>query len=148
VAPLNAAVALEQMQDVAVVIGEDLHLDMTGTDDSLLQVHGRVAERCVGLTAGRLDRLAQTGELADSPHPSAAATGNRLDEQWKSHLLRGSEQFRHRRRRRRRLEHGQPCVPGSRDCPRLVARQLQDTCAGADKRDAGRSACVGEIGVF
>ena len=45
VAPLDGAVALEQMDDVPLAVGQDLHLDVPRADDRLLQVDGRRRRR-------------------------------------------------------------------------------------------------------
>ena len=44
VAALGRAVALEEVDDVAVGVGEDLHLDVAAGLDVLLDQHGVVAE--------------------------------------------------------------------------------------------------------
>ena len=41
---LHGAVALAEADDIAVFIGQDLHLDMPGGVDVLLQIHRAVAE--------------------------------------------------------------------------------------------------------
>ena len=53
VAPLDRAVALEQMHRVAVAVRENLHLHVPGTQKVLLDVDGVVAERRARLGLGR-----------------------------------------------------------------------------------------------
>ncbi|GAA3155614.1 hypothetical protein GCM10017687_86980 [Streptomyces echinatus] len=74
VAALNRAVTFEEVDDVALAVGEDLHLDVAGLDDGLLQEDGRVAERGRGLAGGGLDGLAQLGRVL---HPAHAAPRRR-----------------------------------------------------------------------
>ena len=64
VAALHAAVALEQMDHVAVRVGQDLHLDVAGIDHRLLEEHRRIPERRLRFAAGRFDRLRQSGRVA------------------------------------------------------------------------------------
>ena len=49
-AALHRAVAVVQMDDVAVCVAEDLRLDVLGTRDGFLQEHGRIAEGAFRLT--------------------------------------------------------------------------------------------------
>ena len=54
VAALQRAVALVEMDGVAVAVGEHLHLDVARRGDVFLDQHARVAERAVRLRAARL----------------------------------------------------------------------------------------------
>ena len=56
-AALDRALALEQVDDVAVVVGEDLDLDVARPLDQPLDVQRAVAERGRRLAPRRLDRL-------------------------------------------------------------------------------------------
>ena len=56
VTPLDRAVALAEVDDVAVVVGEDLHLDVPRIVEVALDVHGRVREVRLALPASRLER--------------------------------------------------------------------------------------------
>ncbi len=49
VPPLHAAIALPQMHDVAVMIGQHLHLDVPRMLDVLFEINVAVAERGLGL---------------------------------------------------------------------------------------------------
>jgi hypothetical protein len=89
VAALYATVALVEMDYVAVGIGQNLHLDVTGVDHRLLQENSRVAEGRPRLAASGFDRLGQCGRVGDLPQPAAAATGNSLDENREFHCLSG-----------------------------------------------------------
>ena len=53
-AALHRAIALVEMQDVAVVVAQDLHLDVAGAADVALQEDGAVAESGAGLRGGLL----------------------------------------------------------------------------------------------
>ena len=52
-APLHRALALEEVHDVAVRVGEDLNLDVTRPLDQPLDVERAVAERRASLRAAR-----------------------------------------------------------------------------------------------
>ena len=56
VAPLQRAVALEQVHDVAVGVAEHLHLDVPGPDDHLLEQHAGIPERRFRLALRALQR--------------------------------------------------------------------------------------------
>ena len=81
VAALHAAVPLVEVDHVAGVVGQDLHLDVARIDHRLLEEHRRVAERRFGLTAGGLDRLGQCGasstrRIPRPPPPATALTNS------------------------------------------------------------------------
>ena len=96
VAALHRAVPLEQVDDVAGAVGEDLHLDVPRLDHGLLDEHRRVAERALGLAHAGLDRLAQVAGLVDPAHAAAAAAGDRLDEQRERHVPARTRRARRR----------------------------------------------------
>ena len=87
VASLHGAVALEEVDDVALAVGEDLHLDVPRADHGLLEEHGRVAERRLGLAHAGLERVAQVLASLDPPHTAPAAAGDGLGEDREADLL-------------------------------------------------------------
>jgi hypothetical protein len=111
VTPLRRALALEQVHDVAVVVGEHLDLDVARPLDEPLHVQRAVAERRRGLAPCRLQGVAQARRVADHLHADPATTGGRLD------------------------EHGEADRPGRRGerVVRLIVRRLT-----GDDRHAGR----------
>ena len=54
-APLDRAVALAEMNDIAVGVGEDLHLDVARILEVALDVDGRVGEVRLALAPGALE---------------------------------------------------------------------------------------------
>ena len=80
VAALRRAVALEQMHGIAVIVAENLHLDMARLLDIFLDQHAVVAEGALGLALGRRQRLAEMVGVVDLAHALAAAAGARLDQ--------------------------------------------------------------------
>ena len=79
-AALQRAVALVEMDRVAVRVGEHLHLDMARRRDIFLDQHAVVAERILGLALGCFQHGFEIGMLVDAPHPLAAAAGDGLDQ--------------------------------------------------------------------
>lgn len=145
---LHRAVALEEVDDIAVPVGEDLHLDVAGVDDGLLQEDRGVAERGSGLAGRRLDGVTQRVGVLDTAHTASSAAGDRLDEHGKADVLGGTNQLvhvggglrgtQHRYARRARRSHRAGLVPG----------QFQDVRARPDERDARLLARPRELGVL
>jgi hypothetical protein len=81
VAALQRALSLAQVDRVAVVVGEDLHLDVSRVRLQPFDEDAAVAERGLGLTPGARDRVGQVADIVDHAHPAAAAARRRLDEQ-------------------------------------------------------------------
>ncbi len=79
VAPLQRAVALEEMHDVAVAVAEHLHLDVARLHHDLFDQHASIAERALGLALRRRQQLRQIGLRLDEAHAAPAAAGHRLD---------------------------------------------------------------------
>ena len=73
VAPLHRAVALEQMDHVALVIAEHLHLDVARRREIALEQHALVAERRQRLAARPFERRAEVIRARDHAHALAAA---------------------------------------------------------------------------
>src|SRR5882757_7331558 len=57
--PLNRAVALEQMHDIAMRVGEDLHLDVTRSGQETFEKDGAVTERRGSLALRGRHRIGQ-----------------------------------------------------------------------------------------
>ncbi len=74
VASLNRALALEQVDDVAVLIAEDLELDMSRLLDQPFNVERAVAEGRHGFASCLRDCLDEIPIAARRLHPDAAAT--------------------------------------------------------------------------
>ena len=82
--PLNRAFALEQMDDVAVMIGEDLEFDMTRPLDQSLDVERAVTEGRDRFASGLRDRRDEDVLVARRLHPDAAAALGRLEQHGKA----------------------------------------------------------------
>ena len=81
VAALDRAVALVQMVNVALFIAEDLHFDMAGAQDHLLQIALAIAESGFGLAAPFAHFLLQFLFGHDRSHPAPAATPRSFEHQ-------------------------------------------------------------------
>jgi len=88
VTPLDAALALAEVNGVAVHVGQNLELDMARAVQQLLQIHGAVAESGLGLAVRGGQRRVQLRLLADDAHPLAAAARRRLDHQREANAVR------------------------------------------------------------
>ena len=76
---LHAAIALEDADDVAVGISEDLHLNVARLDQVLFQQHGIVAERGCSLALAAGQRSSKLLRRIDTAHALAAAARIGLD---------------------------------------------------------------------
>ena len=95
-AALQTAVALVEVDHVAEVVSQNLDLDVAWFEHRLLEIDGGVPECGLSLPAGGFDRFGQRCDIADAAHPTAAAAGNRLDEQRKPHVGGRQHQLVHR----------------------------------------------------
>lgn len=102
VTPLDGAVTLEQVNDVAFAIGKDLDLDVTRVVEEAcsyqitfspririrtLDEDGTVAERSLSLRHGTLEALLELGLLADNTHSATATAHGGLDDDREAVLL-------------------------------------------------------------
>ena len=114
VAALDRALALEAVHDGALLVAQDLHLDVADLRQPALQEDRVVAEGARRLAPRRLDRLPQVvGRLHDA-HALAPAAGRGLDEQ----------RIADRLRRARRVGAGRDGVRGQRRHAGRVHRGL------------------------
>ena len=80
-AALHGAIALVEVQDVAVLVAEDLHFDVLGAADEALEEDGVVAEGGGGFAARLFELAGEIGGLIDDAHAAAAAAEGGLDDQ-------------------------------------------------------------------
>ncbi len=80
VAPLQRAVALEQVDAVPMAVGEHLHLDVARRGHVLLDQHPSVAEGALGLAARALESRLELDVGVDPAHAPPASARDRLDE--------------------------------------------------------------------
>src|SRR5258708_38603946 len=87
-AALDRTVALAEMDDGAVIVGEDLDLDMARIDHGFLQDQLARIEGARRLGARRADRLAKIAVALDQPHAASAAAGRGLHHHRQADLAR------------------------------------------------------------
>ncbi len=88
VAALHRTIALAEMDDVAVIVGEHLNLDVARIDHGFFQDQLARTEGALGLGARRADRLAKIAVALDQPHAPSAAAGRRLHHHRQADLAR------------------------------------------------------------
>ncbi len=149
VAPLDRAVALPQVIDVALLVAEDLHLDVPRAQDHLLEIALAVAECRLRLAPPLADLLLEFAFVLDRPHAPSAAAPGRLEHQriadlggLRLHLLHVLAQHLGRR------DHRHARLDG--DAPRagLVAKLAHGLCLRSDEGDARGIAGIDERGVL
>ena len=92
VATLHRAVTLEQVDGFAGRVSKDLHFDVAGPNDSLLNEHPRVTERAVGFAHGFFECGAEVVAMLNPTHATPTTTGNRLGEDRESDLVGSLDQ--------------------------------------------------------
>ena len=86
VSTLQRALALAEMNHVAVLVGKDLHLDVAWGVDEVLEEQRVVAERRSGLSSCTLQRRREFVGVLDAVHALATAAGAGLDQDRESDL--------------------------------------------------------------
>ena len=84
---LYRAIALAEMNRVAIAVAEHLDLDVAGIDDGALQDDGGITERALRLRPRAAQRIRKCRGVRDQPHAAPAATGDRLDHDGKADLF-------------------------------------------------------------
>src|SRR5262245_15529943 len=87
VAALQRTITLPEVDDVAVMVGEDLHLDVARLLDVLFEVDAAVLERALGFLACGLKAGLEADVVAGDAHAAAPAAGRRLDEHGIAHAV-------------------------------------------------------------
>ena len=149
VPPLHRAIALQEVDHVAVVVGDDLHLDVPGMLDVFFEIDFGVAEGGLGLGLGLLDGGLQGQIVQGHAHAAPAAAGRRLDQHRKAELVGQRDGLA--------LALDQPLAAGHGgnvdflgQSPGgvLVAHQGHRLVRGADELDLATAADLGKMGVF
>lgn len=84
---LDRAVALKEVDDVAVRVTEHLHFDVTRFVEVAFDKDGSVSERGFGFRDGRLERRLERRGFADDPHAATAAAHRCFDDDGEAVLL-------------------------------------------------------------
>ncbi len=149
-AALQRALALPHVSHLPRAIADDLHLDVTGARQILLDVEIAVAER-----GGRLRAAASVGVVdllgaRDDPHATATSARHRLEDDGSSRTERGVKflNLGGARRARSPLQDRHAAALGERSSAALVAQELEHLGARTDERDARRRAAPREVRVL
>ena len=94
VPPLQRAFALEQRQQIAVTVADDLHFDMARVFDEFFDQHAIVAERGLGLPLGADNGGRKLARGTHNAHAASAAAGGGLHQHGKSGFIGGGGQCR------------------------------------------------------
>ncbi len=147
---LQRAVAVVEVDGVALAVGEYLDFHVTRIAEELFQIDHRVAEGGTGLGAGQLGRLDQVFFLVHHAHAATTAAASGLDDHRVAHFTGDAQGFllvfRQRavgagNHRYARFDHG---VLGGH----LVAHQADGVGFGADEGEARLFDLFGEIGIL
>ncbi len=149
-AALQRAVAVTQVDGIALAVGEHLDLHVARVGQEFFEVDHRVAEGCTGFVAGQLGRGDQILFLVHHAHAATTAAAGGLDDHrvadFTGDLQRQLFVFRQRAIGARHgrytgFLHG---VLGRH----LVTHQTDDVGGRADKGEAGFLHLLGEVGVL
>ena len=150
VAPLHGAIALAQVDRVAVLVGKDLDLDVARVLEKLLHVHRRVVEGRRRLGLGGLHRVQQRRLGVHHAHAAPATAARRLDDDRVANRLGdaldrrrvvGQFTFGARHAGHPGLDHG---LLGRH----LVAHDADRLGRRADELEAALLHTLGKVGVF
>lgn len=89
-AALDTAIALVEVDDVAVFVGDDLDLDVLGAADEAFEEDGIVAEGGTGFAPGFFEFAFEFFGGVDDAHASATATEGGLDDEGEADGLGGA----------------------------------------------------------
>ena len=149
VAPLDRALALAEVEEVAARVAEDLELDVPRLVEVLLEVDLGVAERLLGLVARRLVGGGELPLVAGDAHAAAAAAGRRLQDDGIADLSREREGLVHRVERTGRARKGRDARGRHRPAgERLVAHLPDRLGRRPDEGDVAVLEDLGEVCVL
>ena len=149
VPPLDAALALAQAHDVAVLVGQYLELDVPRPLDELLHVEVAVAECRRRLRLRRVELVGQLVGAADDAHAAPAAACRRLHDHREADGLRPLQRFVRRLHdavRSRQNRHAHALHRGARLF--LLAHHARYFRRRPNELDAARPAHFREVGVL
>ena len=148
-AALHGTVALVKMDDVAMLVPENLHLDVLGARDVFFEEHGGVAESAVGLSLRLVKEVGEIGGLVDDAHAATAAAEGRLDDEGKADDLGDTQGLGAVGNGFLGAgENGDVDTLGERAGGGLVTHHVEQLGTRTDKDNAGLFTGAGEIGIL
>ena len=135
--PLDRALTFAQRDDVAVLVAEELDLDVTGPFEVVLGEDSVVPERGARLASRGVERVVELVRRAHDSHPTATAAGCCLQQKWESELPGLT-----------RLHDGDAGLACDSLRLELVSAGAQRCRGGTDEDDPGGGHRLGEIRVL
>ena len=148
VAALHRAIALAEVDEMAVGIGNDLELDVVRVEHQFLHVTIAISEAGHGLVRSGLEKGLELLRLEAGAHPASAAAGRSLDHHRQADLHRFRVSLVGIRQDFRSGSDRHAVRDRSGAGGGLVAHHPDHIRRGADENDAGALADIGEAGVF
>jgi len=93
VATLDRAIALVEVDDVAVLVAEDLDFDVFGAFDVALEENGGIAESILSFRACLGQQAGELGGFFYDAHAASAATEGGFDDEWETDFMGDLESF-------------------------------------------------------
>ena len=148
-ATLHGAVPLPEVDEIAVRVAEDLHLDVLGTPDEALDEHVSPSERRARFALGFLQLPGELVGVVYHAHAAAAAAEAGLDDDRKSDVFRRRPHLLEIRDGLLRPGHRRHlCITRQVLRGDLVAERVELFGSRADEREARGGAGAGKLGVL
>jgi hypothetical protein len=84
---LNGAITLVQVYNVALVVSQQLDLNVLGFVEESLDEDGAIAKSRLGLRSGTVERVLKIFLLSHNSHTSSTTTKGCLDDDWEAVLV-------------------------------------------------------------
>src|SRR5688572_9068521 len=91
---LDGTIAFVQVQNVAVAIPEDLHLDVFRARDVFLEEDRGVTKSAASFVLSFVEQVGEISAAVHNAHPATAAAESCFDDQRETDFLRDLERFR------------------------------------------------------
>src|SRR5262249_60868778 len=90
---LYRALAFVEVNQIAVLVSKDLHLDVPRAFDILLEQQVAIAKRLLGFAPRCLDRFVEFARFANDSHAPASAAGRGFNQERHSYRFRSSAEY-------------------------------------------------------
>ncbi len=147
--PLHGAITLPKVHDVAVMIGDELDLDVPRALDVALEIDAGVAEGGLSLRGRLLQGAFERKIVGGDAHAAAPAAGRRLDQNRKADLMGQPNRLRFIRDQSLAPRHDRNAgIAGQPPGLVLVPQAAHRLGRGADEVDVAGAADFVEMGVL
>src|SRR6185369_13996802 len=145
-AALNRALALAEVNTLAILVRKHLYLDVPRLLDITLNVNTAVVERCRGFGRRRLERFPELFLRTHDAHTASTTAGRSLDDHGITNLARNLAAFFFRRNAAGAARHDRQARFVHRTARfDLVAHQTNDVRRWSNKLDVARFADLSEV---